>query len=186
MKVPALSVRLRNDAPLEIRSAAEADAPEVLAFVRELSRESWRMLAHPPEVFARMTEAEEGAFLSRVAAHPHDFFLAAWLGGRVVGTTNLTVPSATFSRHCGELGLGVLASCRRLGIARALLQTLIEVAAATGVWNLTLRVRTFNEPAIELYESLDFRRVGILREVTKLPEGNVDEYVYQRVRPPAA
>lgn len=152
----------------------------MLSYVRELSQEAWRSLAHPPEVFAALSEADERAFLESVDAHPRNFFVAAFSAGRVIGAANVRVDTATFSQHSGELGLGVLAAYRRQGVARVLMQSLIEAASELGVWNLTLRVRTFNEPAIALYESLGFRRVGVLHGVTALPEGYVDEYVYQR------
>lgn len=181
MRIPAFTTRLSTGDSLEVRSPVGSDAAAMLVYVRELSREAWRALAHPPEVFAAMSDADERSFLEGVAAQPRSFFLAAFCAGRVIGTTNLRVDAATFSQHCGELGLGVLADYRRRGVARLLMASLIQVATELGVWNLTLRVRTFNEPAIALYESLDFRRVGTLRGVTALPEGYVDEYLYQRV-----
>lgn len=49
---------------------------------------------------------------------------------------------------------------RRQGIARALLIALEEALRAKAVSCLTLEVRASNEPAIALYESLGYDRVG--------------------------
>jgi len=63
------------------------------------------------------------------------------------------------------------------------MEKLIATCAEVGITNLTLRVRTFNQSAIHLYERLGFRRVGTLHAIVELPEGFADEHVYQRVQP---
>jgi ribosomal protein S18 acetylase RimI-like enzyme len=168
-----------------LRSPEPADAGPTLEFVRQLCRESFRYLNHPPSFFERMTVAAQAGFLESLAAHPRSFLIAAWLGDTVVGSTSLTVQAGSVSAHVGELGLGVLAAVRRLGLGRILTETLVAEAEERGVPNLILRVRTFNDPAIRLYESVGFTRVGVLREFADLPEGLADEYIYQRIGPAA-
>ncbi|HVH42419.1 MAG TPA: GNAT family N-acetyltransferase [Labilithrix sp.] len=180
MKIPAVVSRLRTGESVELRSPDAADASAVLDFIRALSREASRNINHPPEFFEAMTVEAEASFLESCAAHPTNFFIAAFLGAAVVGTANISTSGASVSRHCAELGLGVLAMCREKGLGRRLMETLIENAQQNGVWNLQLRVRTFNEPAIALYDSLGFRRVGVLQRVAHLDDGFADEYVYQR------
>lgn len=99
----------------------------------------------------------------------------------MIGSADVTCSSATFGSHVGELGLGVLATYYGHGLGRALTSTVMSAAASSNTINFLLRVRTFNEPAIRLYEQLGFMRVGTLVEVARLPEGFVDEHVYQRV-----
>lgn len=180
MRIPTVATKLGTGEALELRSPAPGEAPAVLSYIRELSREASRNLNHPPAFFDAMTEAAEAAFLESCAAPPKSFFIAAFHGDRVVGTASITTSGATFSAHCAELGIGVLEPYRRRGVGRILMTALIENAEAVGVWNLTLRVRTFNQPAIALYESLGFVRVGTLCRVAQLPEGFADEHVYQR------
>jgi putative acetyltransferase len=88
---------------------------------------------------------------------------------------------AEINGHTGELGIGVLEEARGLGLGRALMDRVLAFGAANGITNVHLRVRTFNEPAIRLYESLGFTRVGTLKAVARLPEGDFDEHIYQRV-----
>ena len=166
---------------LELRSPDGADAAAVLAYIRALSKEAYRYLNHPPAFFEAMTLDVERAFLEGCAAHRKNVLIAASLDGLVIGTTNISIHAASFSPHCAELGLGVLEPYRKMGVGRLLMETLIEAANAVGVWNLHLRVRTFNAPAIALYESLGFRRVGVLEAVAELPDGLADEYMYQRI-----
>jgi [ribosomal protein S18]-alanine N-acetyltransferase len=180
MKIPRVVMHLRTGEAVDLRSPDAADGAAVLSYIRSLSKEAFRNLNHPPEFFEAMTEEAEAAFLESCAKHPKNFFIAAFLDGKVIGTTNITLETATFSPHCAELGLGVLEPYRQRGVGRLLMDALIDNAEKNGVWNLALRVRTFNAPAIALYDSLGFRRVGVLRQIAELPDGLADEYVYQR------
>ncbi|MBC8570230.1 ribosomal protein S18-alanine N-acetyltransferase [Zongyangia hominis] len=56
--------------------------------------------------------------------------------------------------------IAVYASCRRRGIGRALLQTLLHFAKEHELRLVTLEVRASNTGAIALYEQMGFDRVG--------------------------
>ena len=164
-----------------LRSPERDDAPATLAFLRLLARESSRYLNHPPSFFDALTDDAQATFLANACAHPRNVMIAAWLDGAVIGTADVTCSGSSFAAHVGEVGLGVLAPFQRLGVGRALTDALIAAATAAGITNLLLRVRTFNEPAIRLYEQLGFQRVGTLIGVACLPDAVADEHVYQRV-----
>ena len=74
---------------------------------------------------------------------------------------------------CGEVSVNNIAVCegsRRKGIARALLQAMLdELSAAQSV---TLEVRKSNAAAIALYESFGFERVGERKDFYSLPTEN--------------
>jgi ribosomal protein S18 acetylase RimI-like enzyme len=157
------------------------EAEATLAFMRQLSRESNRNLV-PPSLFEGISVKEEETYLESMVSHAHNFTLSAWAGGVIVGSTHV-ITEAGFSCHVGEIGLGVLDSYRGLGLGRLLTNHLIALAEQNEISNLILRVRTFNEPAIRLYESVGFKRVGTLVGVALLPdEPPADEYIYQRLR----
>ena len=59
------------------------------------------------------------------------------------------------------VNLAVHEGCRRRGLARRLLHEVFGRARARGMSIATLEVRVHNEPAIRLYESLDFRQIAI-------------------------
>lgn len=180
MKIAPIEKRLRTGEQILLRTPDRDDAPAVLTFIRVLSKEAFRNLNHGPDFFDAMTEQAEASFLGSVADHPKNTFIAAFAGDEVIGTAHHAVSPASFAQHCAALGIGVLAPHRKKGVGRLLLEALIDAAAEAGVWNLTLRVRTFNAPAIALYESLGFRRVGVLHRVAALPDGLADEYLCQR------
>jgi len=69
------------------------------------------------------------------------------------------------------------------GIGRRLLTTLLDHARAVGAESVLLEVRVDNDPALHLYESLGFRRLGRRRGYYQ-PE-NVDAWTMQLPLPRA-
>lgn len=82
-------------------------------------------------------------------------FLAAVEGEAVVGY----VGCQTVLDEGYITNVAVLPSCRRRGIAEALLRELLR--QAEGLAFVTLEVRASNRPAAALYEKLGFARVGV-------------------------
>lgn len=181
MLVREADVTLKDGSVIRLRSPRASDARELLAYLNKLGEESWRHLNHPPSFFAGVKEVDEAAFLEAHRAHPRSFLVSAWADGKVVGNVACTVSAATLSAHCGDVGIGVLLAYQGRGIGTALLGLAIAEAERAGMWNLHLRVRTFNDRAIALYEKLGFVRVGTLREVALLDGRHADEHVYQRL-----
>ena len=77
--------------------------------------------------------------------------------------------------------LGILPEVRRRGAARALLADLFERAAALAVEGITLEVAADNGPALALYESLDFTRVGLRAGYYRRPDASqMDAHLLRR------
>ncbi|OZG49940.1 ribosomal protein S18-alanine N-acetyltransferase [Bombiscardovia coagulans] len=70
--------------------------------------------------------------------------------------------------------IGVSQNFRRQGLARQLLAQLIARAGSQGAKRMLLEVRVDNEPALNLYSSFGFQRLG-LRKRYYQPEG-IDAY----------
>ncbi len=68
------------------------------------------------------------------------------------------------------VSIGVAAEWQRLGLGRRLIEGLIRAAQRADVRRLFLEVSTNNTPALALYESLDFRRVGLRPRYYERPE----------------
>jgi len=80
------------------------------------------------------------------------------------------------------LTLGVVEGFRRKGLARELLKKSIAHVDANypEVQAVYLHVVTYNTPAIELYESLKFVRIGFFSSFYRLHGGLYDSYLYAR------
>jgi ribosomal-protein-alanine acetyltransferase len=69
------------------------------------------------------------------------------------------------------LTLGVAPASRRRGVARALLQDLMDRARSSGIQRLLLEVAADNKAALALYDSLGFARQGTRRHYYRRSTG---------------
>jgi RimJ/RimL family protein N-acetyltransferase len=177
---------LKDGTPLILRSPLEPDAEAVLTYARAMLRESHANMNHGPTGFDGLSVADEARILAEAADTPGAFFLSAFdAADRVVGNLNLMRSKLPKLAHSGQFGMGCLAAYHGQGLGRGLLARTFAEAQAAGVWRLQLQVRTFNAPAIALYESLGFTRVGTLQAHCLLEDGGfADEYVYERLGQP--
>lgn len=67
---------------------------------------------------------------------------------------------------------------RRMGIAREILDIFYDMAKENGVEKIHLEVRKSNEPAVKLYESEGFKRVGLRNGFYDKPKE--DAYLYTK------
>lgn len=102
------------------------------------------------------------AFVLTNIRENHPQFVAE-VSDAVVGWCDIIRGDRPVFRHCGFLGIGLLAQYRGLGIGRALMTATIETAFSRGITRIELTVRADNIRAISLYESLGFVTEGHLR-----------------------
>jgi putative acetyltransferase len=139
---------------IRIVPIAETHADSFRECLDAVAREK-RYLA---QVEAPALESVRAFVRANVAASVAQF--VALDGDRVVGWCDILPAWAHAQRHCGALGMGVLAAHRGRGIGRALLSACVAKARANGLSRIELDVRADNEPAISLYERVGFRREG--------------------------
>lgn len=182
MRTEPIEVVLLDGRRVSLRTPAESDAGKMLQYLREAYAASWRNLNGSPTRYDEMSEAEEADILLRAAEDPDCIMLVAVIEDAIVGSIHIVRIGKFSLHHCGQLGMLVHPSYRRLGIG----ETLLRHALGCGellleIWNVRLTVRTFNTGAIALYEKQGFRRVGVLRAVSDLEGTFYDEYEYQRI-----
>ncbi len=130
--------------------ATRADLPEVTALEKVCYGDPW-----PDSAFASLPDN------SRVY-----FAVARDEAGRVAGYV-----VAWFVVHEGELAnLAVAPDQRRKGIARTLLDAMLNDATGRGVSEVYLEVRESNLAARHLYASRGFQEVGRRRRYYRTPE----------------
>ncbi len=99
-----------------------------------------------------------------------DIFLAALVGEEIVGYNMCRIEYGIGHVRKGivkqghVVSIAVLPEFRRRGIASALMLKAMEVMKEKyGAGEVYLEVRVSNEPAIRLYEKLDFKKVKVLK-----------------------
>lgn len=128
------------------------------------------------QLFAGDDPWPPAAFVHGIAAK-HNHYIAAREGGRLVGYAGISrlgrIPPYEYEVHT----IGVDPACQGRGIGRLLLDDLLEFAQRGEVF---LEVRTDNDAAIGLYESVGFVRVGIRKRYYKV--SGADAYTMKRDR----
>ncbi len=100
--------------------------------------------------------------LSYRIGEPPSVTLGAFIDDAMVGTMALAVPARIKQRHKGHVvGVYVIPSFRRTGLARALIDDLIARARENGLLVLTLSVTIGNEAAKSLYLRAGFSVYGV-------------------------
>lgn len=100
----------------------------------------------------------------------------------VVETDTGIAGYAVLSTGAGEahlLNICVEQALRRRGIGRELLYAVLDLAQGIGVRDVFLEVRRSNRPAMTLYESLGFERLGVRRGYYQAHDGREDAIVYR-------
>ena len=172
---------------LTIRLLGEADAPE---FIR-LRLEG---LQNDPVAFGSSWEEERTRTPESVAPRLQpvpegNFVVGAFEGERLVGVVGLVRSDRLKTRHKGSIwGVYVTPDARGKGIARALLQAVLERARDyAGLEQITLSVATPQEAARRLYASLGFDVFGYETHALKVGERYVDEeHRVHWIKPPPA
>ncbi|OBI12950.1 ribosomal protein S18-alanine N-acetyltransferase [Mycobacterium sp. E2497] len=138
-----------------------------------------------PDDAARCAELERQLFdgddpwpaaaFNRELASPHNHYVAARVGGVLVGYAGISrlgrTPPFEYEVHT----IGVDAAYQGLGIGRRLLEELLVFAEGGVVF---LEVRTDNEAAIALYQSVGFERIGLRRRYYRA--SGADAYTMRR------
>jgi phosphinothricin acetyltransferase len=83
----------------------------------------------------------------------------------------------------GEVSIYVQKEYRGQGIGKALLQSLIDVAAQQGYWKLMGRIFVFNQASRTLCKGFGFREVGIHEKHGKLDGKWIDVVEVERLIP---
>jgi ribosomal protein S18 acetylase RimI-like enzyme len=143
---------------MDVRRLTADDAPAY----RALRLRSFR---DHPEAFTTSAEELEAQPLADSAtrlADPRLKFWGAFEGSALCGSIGLELDGRVKNRHKGKVvGMYVPAEGAGRGIGRALLETLVADARASGLELVVLSVTEGNSRAAKLYERCGFRSFGI-------------------------
>jgi ribosomal protein S18 acetylase RimI-like enzyme len=85
----------------------------------------------------------------------------------VIGWADIFPAWADAVKHCGSLGMGVLAAYRGQGIGERLLRACLLKAKNKGITRVELEARADNEPAIKLYQRVGFQHEAVKRNAMR-------------------
>jgi RimJ/RimL family protein N-acetyltransferase len=162
---------------LEIRTATESDAEELLHYATRLFGEDL------PGVFRRPipTMDEEREFIRSHIEPANSTLLLAVLDGEIVGLVDFVGGTLAEESHAGTFGLSVDGARRGQGIGTALIEALISWAPEHGISRIQAWAWVNNPGAIALYERLGFVREGLCRQAVVVDGEPIDVMLLARL-----
>ncbi len=109
---------------------------------------------------------DKKSFVSDVVCNQFAYYYVACLGEQIIGYGGMWV----INKEAHLSTLAVHYEYQLMGVARQLLNTLVEKAWMMGAAMMTLEVRPGNDPAIKLYTGAGFEAVSIRKEY--YPDGD--------------
>jgi ribosomal protein S18 acetylase RimI-like enzyme len=156
-----------------IRHARPDDAPLLAQAEREIAKIPGRLAATPNEL---KNEAFREKIL-KLSASDSGAYLVIENEGVIVGHAYFEPLDLMVTSHVARLAIAIHEGAQGMGYGKKLMRELIARATANGkIEKLELHVRSSNERAIALYESLGFQEEG--RKIKRLklaPDHYVDD-----------
>ncbi|MGD9567213.1 MAG: GNAT family N-acetyltransferase [Sedimentibacter sp.] len=170
-------ITLKNGEVCVLRSPQDTDAEQMLDYLKKTAAETNFLLRYPEEVI--MTIEEEKNFINSIRENPRGIMICAFIGDKIVGSTNLIGVGERFKiSHRASFGVAVVKDAWHLGIGKALITEILQIAKDTGFELVELEVASTNHNAIKLYEQLGFKIYGTRDNGFKFKDGSYcDEHL---------
>lgn len=128
--IDARTFSLRDARNATIRTAEPSDAAEVLAFRKTVSDETECLMGAADEI--RRGVAQQAEHLQATLLSPVDLSVLAEVEGRVAGLARLEGSTLRRFAHGVTLGIAVARELWRLGLGRALLESVLRAGTSAG------------------------------------------------------
>lgn len=171
MRIEPLTVKDKLGRTVVFRAAMPEDAADIIQYLKVTSGETPYLIREPDEI--TMTLEKEEAFIRDKLDSERELMLAAFVDGKYAGNCSLMCLS-TYRRyrHRCELAIALYQAYCGCGIGKAMLETVLEAAAAVGYEQAELEVAAESESAISLYEKLGFQKYGTFPDNMKYSDGS--------------
>ncbi|MCP5456048.1 MAG: GNAT family N-acetyltransferase [Thermotogae bacterium] len=155
-------IKLKNGKKLVMRSALVSDAEDMIDYFNHVAGETDNLTFGNGEF--ELSLEDERNKIKQSNNSTAKIIYNGFTDGKLVANLTFTKPRRKRLSHKGEFGITVRKDYWNIGVARAMLNNLIENAKFTGnISKINLKVREDNLRAIKLYEKLGFQREGTER-----------------------
>lgn len=165
---------------LAIRDASVSDAEALIALDRAIIEDGRGIVLALDQLRDVETERRRIDDIYRaMSAGSATRSLVADVDGVVAGAADLRQLAPALCKHVALFSIGVHPLYQRRGIARALMNAVMEHARSAELERIELYVRADNERAHALYRSFGFTHEGTRARFVRLPDGRyVDDFIF--------
>lgn len=140
---------------IEIRQIRESDTQGFYNVLCSVANEGIYILTTTPPCYEKMAN-----FVRNNIDNNHAQFVAV-IDNQIIGWADIIPLERNTMTHVGQLGMGIIAAFRGLGIGASLLDKTISHAWDQQLTRIELEVFTDNESAIALYNKFQFQTEGV-------------------------
>ena len=171
MIIEPITIKDKLGRDVLLRAAKTEDASDLIKYLKATSGETPFLIREPDEI--TITLEKEESFIQDKIDSERELMLLAYVDGKHVGNCSL-MSLATYKRyqHRCEVAIALYKEYWGLGIGKAMLETVLNVATSLGYEQAELEVVAENESAISLYEKLGFKKYGTFPDNMKYPDGS--------------
>ena len=171
MIIEPITIKDKLGRDVLLRAAKTEDASDLIKYLKTTSAETPFLIREPDEI--TITLEKEESFIRDKIDSERELMLLAFVEGKHVGNCSLMslAPYKRYQHRC-EVAIALYKEYWGLGIGKAMLETVLKVAASLGYEQAELEVVAENESAISLYEKLGFKKYGTFPDNMKYPDGS--------------
>ena len=158
-----------NGKELELRCATEDDAQMLINYLKTTCEETRFLVKEPEEI--TLTIEQEIEFIRDKNQSETDLIILGFLDGEYVGNCSFMGNHIRRYKHRVSMGIALFQKYTGLGIGRAMIEKLFEVAREKGFEQMELEVVADNKKAIHLYKSMGFEIYGTFPKNMKYKDG---------------
>lgn len=165
------TIKDKQDREIILRSAEEKDAEFLLDFLKITAAETPFLLREPDEITLSIEQEQD--FIKAKKDSENEILLIAEIEGKHIGNCSLmSVGGFRRYRHRCEIAIALYQEYCGLGIGKAMLEMLLDIAKQVGYEQAELEVIANNKSAIALYEKLGFQKYGTFPNNMKYADGS--------------
>ena len=174
MKFEAIQIKDKLGRDIVLRSAQGSDAEALIEYLKVTTGETPFLIREPEEV--TITLEQEISFIESKIKSEKELMLIATIDGKHIGNCSLMsiAPYKRYAHRC-EVAIALYQEYCGLGIGKAMMQTVLDVAKELGYEQAELEVISDNKNAIKLYENLGFKKYGTFPTNMKYADGTYSD-----------
>ena len=171
MYVPAKIIKDKKDREVILRSAEEDDAEKLIDYLKITAVESPFLIREPDEITLSIKQEQD--FIRTKKESKNELLLIAEIGGKHIGNCSLmNMGGYKRYRHRCDIAIALYKEYCGLGIGKAMLKIVLDLAEKIGYEQAELEVIASNKSAIALYEKLGFKVYGTFPNNMKYRDGS--------------
>lgn len=176
MYINTMIIKDKKDREIILRSAEENDAEKLIDYLKITAAQTPFLIREPDEITLSIKQEQD--FIRTKKDSENELLLIAEIGGRHIGNCSLmSIGGYKRYRHRCDIAIALYKEYCGLGIGKAMLETVLDIAEKAGYEQAELEVIADNKPAIALYEKLGFKIYGTFPDNMKYEDGSyVDAY----------